>query len=60
VSYVDCSDSKDEENMIGLAKWVKGKKTLSYPFAKKEPKIFSFNITKVDKIFDQLLQQGQI
>jgi hypothetical protein len=31
VSYVDYSDSEDEDNMIGLAKWVKGKKTMSCP-----------------------------
>jgi hypothetical protein len=31
VSYVDYSDSEDEDNMIGLAQWVKGKKTVSCP-----------------------------
>jgi hypothetical protein len=36
VSYVDYSDSEDEDNMIGLAEWVKGKKTISCPFGKKE------------------------
>jgi hypothetical protein len=60
VSYVDYSDSEDEDNVIGLAKWVKGKKIGSYPFGKKEPEKFSFDITKADKIFVLLLQQGQI
>jgi hypothetical protein len=60
VSYVDYSDSKDEDNMIGLAEWVKGKKTVSCLFGKKDPKKFGFDITKVDKIFDLLLQRGQI
>jgi hypothetical protein len=60
VSYVDYSDSEDEDNMIGLTKWVKGKKTMSRPFGKKEPEEFGFDITKADKIFDLLLQQGQI
>jgi hypothetical protein len=60
ISYVDYSDSEDEDNMIGLAEWVKGKKTMSCPFGKKEPKKFGFDITKADKIFDLLLQQGQI
>jgi hypothetical protein len=60
VSYVDYSDLEDENNMIELAKWVKGKKTVSCPFGKKEPKKFGFDITKADKIFDMLLQQGQI
>jgi hypothetical protein len=57
---VDYSDSKDEVNMIGLAEWVKYKKTMSCPFGKKEPKKFYFDITKVAKIFDLLLQQVQI
>jgi hypothetical protein len=43
VSYVACSDSEDEENMIGLAEWVEGKKTVSRPFGKKEPERFSFD-----------------
>jgi hypothetical protein len=60
VSYGDYSDSKYEDNMIGLAEWVKGKKTVSCPFGKKEPKKFGFDITKAEKIFDLLLQQGQI
>jgi hypothetical protein len=59
VSYVDYSDSEDEDNMIGLAEWVKGKKTMSCPFGKKVPEKFSFDIIKADKIF-LLFQQGQI
>jgi hypothetical protein len=55
VSYVDYSDSGDEDNMIGLAEWAKGKKTVSRPFGKKEPEKFGFDITKADKIFDMLL-----
>jgi hypothetical protein len=58
--YVDYSDSEDEDNMIGLAEWVKSKKTVSCPFGKKEPEKFGFDITKAYKIFDLLLQQGQI
>jgi hypothetical protein len=57
---VDYSDSEDEDNMIRLAKWVKSKKTVSCPFGKIEPEKFGFDITKADKIFDLLLQQGQI
>jgi hypothetical protein len=60
VSYVDYSNSEDEDNMIGLTEWVKGKKIVSCPFGKKEPEKFGFDITKADKIFDLLLQQGQI
>jgi hypothetical protein len=54
---MDCSDSEDEENMIGLAEWDKGKKTVSCPFGKNKPRRFGFDITKADKIFDLLLQQ---
>jgi hypothetical protein len=32
--------------MIGLAEWVKGKKSVSYPFGGKEPEKFAFDITK--------------
>jgi hypothetical protein len=39
VSYVDYSDLEDEDNMIGLAEWVKAKKTVSYPFGKKAREI---------------------
>jgi hypothetical protein len=46
--------------MIWLAEWVKGKKIVFCPFGKKEPEKFDFDITKADKIFDLLLQQGQI
>jgi hypothetical protein len=59
-SYVVYSDLEDEDNMIGLAEWVKGKKTVSCPFGKKELEKFGFDVTKADKIFDLLLQQGQI
>jgi hypothetical protein len=60
VSHVNYSDSEDKDNMIGLVEWVKGKKTVSYPFGKKEPEKFGFDITQADKIFDLLLQQGKI
>jgi hypothetical protein len=35
VSYLDYSVLEDEDNMIGLAEWVKGKKTMSAPLARK-------------------------
>jgi hypothetical protein len=58
VAYVDYSNSEDEDNMVGLAESVKDKNTVSCPFGKKEPGRFSFDITKADKVFDRLLQQG--
>jgi len=39
---------------------VKNKKPMSCPFGHKEPKKFAFDITKADRIFDFLLQEGQI
>jgi len=62
VSFVDeaTSSDSDEEPVIGLAEWVKNKKLMSCPFGHKEPEKFAFDITKADRIFDFLLQEGQI
>ena len=62
VSFVDEATSSDshEESVIGLAEWVKNKKSMSCPFGHKEPEKFAFDITKADRIFDFLLQEGQI
>jgi len=54
------SSNSDEEPVIGLAEWVKNKKSMSCPFGQKEPEKFAFDITKADRIFDFLLQEGQI
>jgi len=59
VDKVTSSDS-DEEPVIGLAEWVKNKKLMSCPFGHKEPEKFAFDITKADRIFDFLLQEGHI
>jgi len=62
VSFVDeaMGSDSDEEPVIGLAEWVKNKKLMSYPFGQKEPEKFASDITKADRIFDFLLQEGQI
>ena len=62
VSFVDeaASSDSDEEPVIGLVEWVKNKKPMSCPFGHKEPEMFAFDITKADRIFDFLLQKGQI
>ena len=62
VSFVDeaTSSDSDEEPAMGLAEWVTNKKPMSFPFGHKEPKKFAFDITKADRIFDFLLQEGQI
>ena len=62
VSFVDEAAGSDsnEEPVIGLEEWVKKKKPMSCPFGHKEPEKFAFDITKADRIFDFLLQEGQI
>jgi hypothetical protein len=60
VSCVDYSNSEDEDNTIGLRECIKSKRAMSFPFGKKELEKLGFDITKADKIFDLLLQQGQI
>ena len=62
VSFVDeaTSSDSDEEPVISLVEWVKNKKSMSCPFGHKELEKFAFNITKADRIFDFLLQEGQI
>jgi len=62
VSFVDevASSDSDEEPFIGIAEWVKNKKSMSCPFGQKEPEKFAFDITKADRIFDFLLQEEQI
>jgi len=62
VLFVDeVGDSNSEEEpVIGLAEWVKNKKLMSCPFGQKEPEKFAFDITKADRIFDFLHQEGQI
>ena len=62
VSFVDevASSDSDEEPFISLAEWVKNKKSMSCPSGHKEPEKFAFDITKADRIFDFLLQEGQI
>ena len=47
--------------MVGLAEWVQNnKKLISCPFGNKEPEKYGFDVTKADKIFDQLLSEGKI
>ena len=62
VSFVDevTSSDFDEEPVIDLAEWVKNKKLMACPFSHKEPEKFAFDITKANRIFDFLLQEGQI
>ena len=43
-----------------MAEWTKKKEPVSSPFVKKEKEKFRFDVTKADRIFDLLLQEGQI
>ena len=62
ISFVDeaGNSNSDEEPVIGLAEWVKNKKLMSCPFGQKELEKFAFDITIADRIFDFVLQEGQI
>jgi len=53
------SSDSNEELVIGLVELVKNKKPMSCPFGQKELEKFVFDITKVDRIFDFLLLEGQ-
>jgi len=50
----------DEELEVGLAEWSRNKTPVSCPWVINSPERYSFDITKADKIFDLLLQQGQL
>jgi len=60
VSFVDeaTSSDSDEEPVISLVECVKNKKPMSCPFGHKEPEKLAFDITKADRIFGFLLQEG--
>ena len=62
MSFVDeVEDSNSDDGpVIGLAEWVKNKRPISCPFGQRGPEKFTFDITKADRIFDLLLQEGQI
>ena len=62
MSFVDEAGDfdSDEEPVISLAEWMKNKKPISCRFGQREPEKFAFDMTKADRIFDLLLQEGQI
>lgn len=53
-------EDSDAEGEISIAEWVKSKKPVLCPWIKTNTKTYDFDITKADKIFDLLLQEGQI
>ena len=53
---------EDEEEEVGAAEWNWGKKTVmvSNPWGKGIEESYDFDVTKSDKLFDFLLEKGQI
>lgn len=58
-SYDSYSDD-EEEAEIGAAEWTWSKKPVSCPWVKVTEYNYDFDVTKADKIFDLLLEKGQI
>ena len=59
---VDDRDEDDEEEEIAVAEWNWGKKIVmvSNPWGKEVEESYDFDVTKADKLFDFLLEKGQI
>jgi hypothetical protein len=60
VNNIEYSSDSEGEAEIGLAEWTKNKEPVLCPFAKKDAEKYEFDVNKADKIFDLLLQEGQI
>ena len=59
---VDDSYEDDEEEEVAMAKWNWGKKTVMVPnpWRRGVEESYDFDVTKLDKLFDFLLEKGQI
>ena len=59
---VDDGDEDDEEEEIAMDEWNQGKKTVMVPnpWGKGVEESYDFDVTKSDKLFDFLLEKGQI
>ena len=55
-------DEDDEEQEIAVAEWNWGKKIVMVPnpWGKEVEESYDFDVTKADKLFDFLLEKGQI
>jgi hypothetical protein len=60
VAFVEDSSDSEDDAEISLAEWTRNKKLVLYPLVKKDIEKYGFDVTKADKIFDLLLQEGQI
>jgi hypothetical protein len=60
--YLVDDDEDDEEEEIFVAEWNWGKKTVMVPspLGKEVEESYDFDVTKADKLFDFLLEKGQI
>ena len=59
---VDDGYEDDEEEVVAMAEWNWGKKTIMVPnpWGRGVKESYDFDITKSDKLFDFLLEKGQI
>ena len=59
---VDDDHEDDEEKEVAAAEWNQGKKTVmvTNPWRRGVEESYDFDVTKLDKLFDFLLEKGQI
>ena len=59
---VNDGDEDDEEEETTMVKWNQGKKTVMVPnpWGKGVEESYDFDVTKLDKLFDFLLERGHI
>jgi len=60
INFIGDSSDSNEEGEIGLAKCTKKREPVLCSFAKNEREKYGLDITKDDRIFNLLLQEGQI
>jgi hypothetical protein len=54
------ADSDGDDPEVTITEWTWGKAPVSYPWVKKLENTYDFNVKKVDKIFDLLLEMKQL
>lgn len=60
MNFIGDSSNSEPGTEISVAEWAKSKKPVLCPFAKKEVESYGYNVTKDDRIFDMLLDEGQL
>jgi hypothetical protein len=56
----DDVDSNGDDPKVAITKWTWGKAPVSYPWVKESKNTYDFNVKKVDKIFNLLLEKKQL